>query len=124
MPSAAENPLQWWVPADHVPALTPGMVLRARDGNSDDPFSVVRVVATHRVRDLDEAVVTPALSFGENVSAPISGAGGLLAIYDALTEAEVADLLPAADPEAAERVDVNAARHQLEQARAAAQEAA
>lgn len=123
MANPAENPLQWWAPADHVPALTPGTLLRARDYDSDDPYSIVRVVATHRIRDLEEAIITPALSFGENVSAPVLGVGGLLTIYDVLTEAEVAELMPKSQPSPSEPegVDVTAARRMLEQARTAAE---
>lgn len=125
MGNAAENPYQWWAPSDHSPALEPGTILRAREDAPDDPYAVVRVVATHRVRDLEEAVITPALSFGENISAPISGAGGLLSVFDVLTEAEAAELLP--EPQAAantpEGVDVEASRRKLEQLRTAAEAA-
>jgi len=124
MANTNNDPRGWWVPSDRAPELVPGTILRARAPEDQyDPYTVVRVVGTHLVKEREEAVITPALTFGENVSVPISGDGGLLRVYDVLTEAEAAALLPQVAPLPADTVG-SAARDQLKQMRDAAQEAA
>lgn len=115
---AGSGPLGWWTADNTSRALQPGDILRARDVDEGDAYAVVRVVGVHKVRDIEEAIVAPLLTFGANVSAPMNGDGGLLSVYDVLTAAEVAELLPAADDEpTAGQTDVAAAKAILARAR-------
>lgn len=88
----AGDPRQFWTNAGRTPTLEPGTVLRAREVEDEtDPYALVVVVGTHWVPKGEEAVIQP-LSFGEAISAPVNGAGSLLAHFDVLTETEVAAL--------------------------------
>lgn len=130
MTQAGNSPLGWWLPDDGTHALQPGDVLRARDASDSDveaaktadpaSYEVVRVVALHRVRETEEAVVSPLYGFGPPVSAPVTGEGGLLSIFDVLTESEAADLLPAAESDAEEVAQTDVAKAVLDRARVGA----
>jgi hypothetical protein len=96
---AGNSALGWWQRDDTPHVLNPGDVLRARDAEDGDEWAVVKVSALHTVRDIEEAVITPLLTFGPNVSAPVSGEGGILRAYDVLSPTDVAELLPAPEPE-------------------------
>lgn len=130
MSQVGNSPLSWWSPdtANHL--LAPGDVLRARGATDEDirlaitadpaSYELVRVVALHTVRDVEEAVIQPVFGFGTNVSAAVVGSGGLLTAYNVLTESEVAELAAMAAVEStetdAEHTDVAAARAVLARA--------
>ncbi len=121
MPQQAGNsPMGWWQTDDEPHALVPGDVLRAHEAEADDPYALVKVTAIHRVREVEEAVVTPLLTFGQNVSAPIMGEGGLLRAYEVLSADEAAELLPAPDTASSLTTDVASGRALLAKARAEA----
>lgn len=118
-----QNPLSHWTGMDDPRhELRAGMVLRAKDGDPEDPFYVIRVTgAFGTTRDRIEYGITPYFCFGEIVSAPARGEGGILTHYTVLGESEVAAMLaeretaPAADPD---ETFVDAARRRLDAIRA------
>lgn len=121
MSAAVNDPWKQWVGGGRTPTLEAGTILRARGiEDPSDPYAVVVVIGVHWPPKGEEAVIQP-LGFGEAVSAPVTGAGSLLSLYDVCTEAEAAELLPA--PEEDETSDpmpqwVAEARRDLEAARA------
>lgn len=117
---AGNNALGWWQRDDTPHVLQPGDVLRARDAEDGDEWALVRVVGLHTVQEVEEAVITP-LAFGPNLSAPISGEGGILRAYDVLGADEVAELLPEPEPEPrGPSADIVAAKARLARERAEA----
>lgn len=84
--------LEYWANDGHRAALPAGTVLKAREAEEGDPYAVVVVVGLQHVEQVEEAVVVPFEGFGTAVSAPIMGSGGLLSVYDVMTEAEESEL--------------------------------
>ena len=126
IPTYAPNtPLSHWTSMDDPRhELRPGTVLEAKNGDPSDPFNVVKVTGAYGTTpDRIEYGVTPFFEFGEVISAPARGPGGILTHYTVLSESEVAAMLAeraAADApaEPAETV-VDAACCQLDAIRAA-----
>lgn len=74
----------WGNVIDPTVELKPGTVLRAIEGDPEDPYYEVVVVGTQRTwRDEpNEYVIRPAHEFGPMICAPLFGEGGLRTIYD------------------------------------------
>lgn len=84
--------LEYWADDGRSTTLPVGSVLRAREAEESDPYAVVVVVGIQQVDQVEEAVIVPFEGFGTAVSAPIVGRGGLMSVYEVLTEAEESDL--------------------------------
>lgn len=79
---------EFWGSAGASLALPVGTVLVARDAADDDPYRFVIVVGTQRVDEVEEAILRPFVGFGEAVSAPVHGDGGVLRSFDVISAAE------------------------------------
>ena len=118
MSAPVNDPRQQWVAGGRTPTLSIGTVLRVREiEDPDDPMNIVIVCGVHFAPRGEEAIIRPLL-FGDAVAAPVAGPGSVLSVFEVVTEAEAAELLPAAEASDPAPLWVAEARRDREAARA------
>lgn len=112
--------LSHWVSQQEDPRieLRPGTVLRAKSGDASDAWYYVKVTGPIETgRDRLEYGLTPLLTFGEIVSAPARGDGGILATYEVLSSSEARAIIDSHRAPDASEIDADAAETNIEAAR-------